>query len=409
MTMEKFFPILSETSCKLKWNWSTLYLNSQLTASCHRASVSQLTTDNFENFHNTDKKIADRQIMLDGNWPHGGCDYCKNIEQAGGFSDRNLHNSIPNLFHSDQYGTQTTPSILEVYFNNTCNLSCVYCGPTLSSSINQEYKKHGRFEKNGITLVPIDDNNIKKLEQKFWKWMQNNFHLLQRFHMLGGEPLYQKQLDRFLDFVDMNPNSNCEFNIVSNLMISKKNLESKITKIKKLIAQKKLKRLDITASIDCWGSEQEYVRHGLDLNTWKENFEYLLSEQWIKLNINQTISVLTIKSMPELLMNLKQWKSIRNVGHYFSVTEPGPSYMKPKILGKGVFDKDFIHILQLMPDNTADDNRARQYMQGIANEIENNTTDEIEIKKLFTFLNENDRRRATSWRTTFPWLEQYVV
>jgi organic radical activating enzyme len=409
MIMEKFFPILSNTSCKLKWSWSTLYLNSKLTASCHRASVSDLTAENLKNFHNTSKKVADRQTMLDGNWPVGGCEYCKNIEQAGGYSDRNLHNNIPDLFQVDEYGTQTTPAILEVYFNNTCNLSCVYCSPSLSSSINQEYIKYGEFDKNGIKLTPIKNSNIDDLEEKFWQWMQTNFNTLQRFHMLGGEPFYQSQLDKFIDFVDKNPNPDCEFNVITNLMISKKNLETKIAKIKKLIAQKKLKRLDITASIDCWGSEQEYVRYGLDLKTWKTNFEYLLNEKWIKLNINQTISVLTIKSMPQLLTNLKLWRLTRNVGHYFSITEPGPSYMKPKILGRGIFDKDFKQILQLMPNTTHDDNRARQYMQGIADEIENNSMDTIELNKLFTFLNENDRRRSTSWPTTFPWLKQYVV
>jgi hypothetical protein len=185
-----------------------------------------------------------------------------------------------------------------------------------------------------------------------------------------------------------------------------------IERIKTLVARRKLKRLDFTASIDCWGPEQEYIRHGLRLDQWTQNFEYLVSQRWIKLQINQTIASLSIKTMPELLTKLAEWNQIRPVGHYFSVTEPGPSYLRPNIFGPGVFDKDFDLILSIMPNNTDQDKSAVKYMSGIANQIENSTINTVEINKLFVFLNENDRRRNSNWKTLFPWLvefEQRVV
>ena len=406
--LEKYFPIKTATACKLKWGWSTLYLNSGITASCHRASLTELTPENFHNFHNTDTKIQARQSMLEGQWPTGGCEYCQGVEQANGFSDRMLHNSIPGLFH-DNYDLITSPAMLEVYFNNTCNLTCLYCNPGLSSSLDQEYTKFKSFDKDGVKLIPLEQKQIDDLEPKFWEWMSNNFSTLERFHLLGGEPFYQKQFDKFLDFVDTHPNANCEFSIITNLMISAEQLKNKITKIKKLVSTKKLKRVDITVSIDCWGEQQEYVRYGLDLNVWLQNFLYLVDQKWITLNINQTISVLTIKTMPELLERLQKWRLERKIGHFFSVTEPGPDYMRPNILGKGVFDKDFDRILKLMPTATDDDRRAVKYMQGIGNEIESRTINIDEVKKLFVFLDEKDRRRGTNWRTVFPWLENYVV
>jgi hypothetical protein len=52
-------------------------------------------------------------------------------------------------------------------------------------------------------------------------------------------------------------------------------------------------------------------------------------------------------------------------------------------------------------------------MQGIAKEyLQNSQIDRTEIKKLYTFLNEIDRRRNTDWQSTFPWLlkyKEYVV
>jgi hypothetical protein len=406
--MNKYFPINTETACKLKWGWSTLYLNSGITASCHRSSFSKLTAENFNQFHNTPAKVQAREVMLAGNWPSGGCEYCQGIEQSGGTSDRMIQNSIPGLF-PEQQGSITDPVMLEVYFNNTCNLSCLYCNPGLSSTIDQEYKKFGNFNIGGVKLEHLEQKHIQDLEEPFWVWAKDNFSKLERFHFLGGEPFYQKQLDKFLDFIDNSPAPNCEFGVVTNLMIPLPALQSKIIKIKNILAQRKLKRFDITVSIDCWGEAQEYVRYGLDLNTWTTNFEYLLSQKWIKLNINQTISALTVKTMPELINRLNHWRQIRPVGHYFSVTEPGPSYMRPNIFGAGVFDKDFKTVLQLMPRDSEDDRRAYEYMLGIANEIEMAEINQIEIDNLIVFLNEKDRRRQTNWRTTFPWLTKYVV
>ena len=406
--MNKYFPINTETACKLKWGWSTLYLNSGITASCHRSSFSKLTAENFNQFHNTPAKVQAREVMLDGKWPSGGCEYCQGIEQSGGTSDRMVQNSIPGLFPEKQ-GSVTDPVMLEVYFNNTCNLSCLYCNPGLSSTIDQEYKKFGNFNVGGVNLEYLEQKHIQDLEEPFWSWAKDNFSKLERFHFLGGEPFYQKQLDKFLDFVEAVPNSDCEFQITTNLMVSEKILQNKISKIKDVVAKRKLKRFDITVSIDCWGDPQEYVRYGLELNTWLANFEYLLDQKWIKLNINQTISALTIKTMPELVERLAQWRKIRPVGHYFSVTEPGPSYMRPNIFGAGVFDKDFALVLQSMSKDSEDDVRAYKYMSGIANEIEMSNINQIEIDNLMVFLNEKDRRRQTNWRTTFPWLTKYVV
>ena len=87
----KYFPIQTETACQLKWTWSSLYLYDGTTNSCHRVDRSPLSVDSFGLFHNTAKKLQDRQTMLAGNWPKGGCDYCEKIERAGGSSDRKLH------------------------------------------------------------------------------------------------------------------------------------------------------------------------------------------------------------------------------------------------------------------------------------------------------------------------------
>ncbi len=411
---KKYFPIIVDPACQLKWAWSTILLAQGTTQSCHRVTPHTFDTNTF-NFHNTEEKIHQRKTMLQGQWPQDGCQYCENIEKTGlGKSDRQFFLEVPGLtpaeLINDNTATTVSPTILELYLDNTCNLSCVYCVPEASSQIDFELKKFGRFEKNGLVLESKFEKHkdFEKIQQNFWNWFGNNVHQLRRLHLLGGEPFYQKQFDMFLDFFNQNPCPDLEFNIVTNLVLSKSKLENYVKQFEKLLATRKLKTLEITCSIDCWGPQQEYVRYGLDLDKWKDNFEVLINHKWIKLNINNTISVLTIKTLPELIRKLKEWTKERKIEHYFSTTIY-PSYMHPAIIGADEFKDDFKEILDLMESDSWRGAHAKEYMQGIVATINQSTYNKEEMTKLITFLNENDRRRGLNWRELFPWLEKYDV
>lgn len=406
---DKFFPIETVTACQLKWNWSTIHLHGATTASCHRTGWSQLSEQNFDQFHNTEKKQQERRSMLAGEWPTGSCHYCKEIEQAGGFSDRQLHLKIPNLvppeLEQDPRSIAISPTILEVYLNNTCNLACLYCLPELSSRIHQEHEKFGPFQSGTVNLTSSPKSKeYPKILAKFWTWMQNNSQVLRRFNVLGGEPFYQQEFTHLLDFFQQNQHPDLELGVVTNLMVSDAQLDVFLQRFKSLLVRRQLKRIDITCSIDCWGAEQEYVRYGIDLDLWEKNFSRLLKEKWLKININQTVSVLTIKTMPQLLQKLSHWRQERSVGHFFSAVSPQPSYLMPQIMGQGVFEKDFEQILSLMPDDTDQDRVAISYMTGIRDTIANCQPRLDEKRSLRLFLDEKDRRRGNDWRKTFPWL-----
>lgn len=407
---KKYFPIQTKTACPFKWNWSTIYLSNGDTASCHRTAFSLINKDNFAEFHNTPIKLEDRTRMLDGQWPETNCSYCRKIEEAGGTSDRMRQLTVPNM-HSveldiDPTAIAVSPTILEVYFNNTCNLGCLYCPPGLSSYITNENKKFGYFEQGGVKLEVLP-SAYKDLVGEFWKWFPEGFPKLKRLGILGGEPLLQKEFDTLLEMIDKTPNPLCVLSFVTNLMIPQDRLTLLISKFKTLLIEKKIARIDINCSIDCWGEPQEYVRWGIDLTQWEENFKILMEQKWLYLTINQTISPLTIKTMPELLTKLAEWRTTRKIGHWFSGVEPGPSYLKAAILPDHVFKDDIDAILNLMPTDTEENVSAHEYMQGILNQICNSGEDAQEIKNLMAFLNEKDRRRQTNWRNIFPWLTEY--
>ena len=415
---KKFFPIQTATACQLKWSWSTIQLNHGQTSSCYRSSMSEITEENFSDFHNTPLKLKHRQEMLEGKWPGDddlwGCHYCRSIEEAGGVSDRMWHLTIDNMYPSelDQNSTaiRVNPVVVEVWLNNACQLSCLYCTASASSSIDAENKKFQNSTLEGFEferLRPLQTQTYKDLLPAFKKWFDQDFKNIRRLNVLGGEPFFQKEFDILLDSIDKNPNPNCELNVISNLMVPKKILVKYVEIIKKLLVNRKIKNFHLLASLDAWGPQQEYVRRGLDLAHWEDNFRYLLAQPWIKLGLNQVFSPLTIKTVPEFMNKLQEFRKIRHVELYSGTVSPGPSYLIPKIFGPGVFEEDFKKICDLMPIDTEQDLVIKGYIEGIGKGIANTQRDLQEIKKMLIYLDEKDRRRGTDWRPLFPWLIEF--
>ena len=66
--------------------------------------------------------------------PHAYCKNCVDRERMGNESERTWHNKINEFFDTTQAGLDYEyPTLLDIRWNNTCNLSCNYCGPPDSS------------------------------------------------------------------------------------------------------------------------------------------------------------------------------------------------------------------------------------------------------------------------------------
>jgi MoaA/NifB/PqqE/SkfB family radical SAM enzyme len=404
----RVFPIKTATACQLKWNWSTIYLTTENTASCHRTNHHKFDTEKFD-FHNTPQKLDDRRRMLSGEWPARGCEYCRRIEETGSASDRITNLDLvgmhaPVELDTDPTAIQVTPRILEVYFDNTCNLKCLYCGPHFSSLWDAENKQHGNFNRKGLSIVDSfkKSNNIEKNKEQLFKWLKENRQHLTTFNILGGEPLYQDELNQCLDLFEQYPAPELKLQIFTNLNVKLPRLQATVERIKQLVDQNKIREFEITASLDCWGPEQEYVRYPLNLSEWEKNIEYLIEQSWINLIISSTITPLTIRTLPQLLERINHWRKTREIYHYQNSVN-GPSYMCIDIFGD-IFKDDFARAVALKPQDTKEQQASRDYLIGIGQQSISRSPNIPEIQKLLTFLTEMDRRRGTNWQKTFPWL-----
>lgn len=407
------FPIQTKTACQSKWTWSTIYLNSLSTASCHRVEPDEFTIDDFDNFHNIPAKLEQRKIMLNGQWPKRGCEACEYIERAGGWSDRQHNLEIRGLtppeLETDPTAIVVTPRVVEIFAQNTCNLSCLYCNGSLSSRIEHETAKFGEFNKNGVT-IPVREIPVatKEYFSKFLAWLEKNIQQLSRLHLLGGETFIQHELMvSILDIIERNPNPALSLCVFSNLNVPDKYWNLYVGRIKDLQIAGNIFKFDLTSSIDCWGPEQEFVRYGLNLDKFEERFEWAAAqdESWLRLNVNQTITSMTIKTMPNLIEKVNKYNKHRHIGHYFQFLT-GHDYLHPRNFKYSMWEKDFDRILSAMPTDTIHQQEAIPRMIGMQKQLQQVTeSDYTQISRLYTYLDEMDRRRGTNWRELFSYLD----
>jgi organic radical activating enzyme len=409
------FPIDTATACQSKWTWSTIYLNQLSTASCHRVIPIKFDLDNFDNFHNVPKKIADRQLMLNGLWPKGGCEYCQRIENSGGHSDRQFNLEIRGLtppeLEIDPTAVYVSPRIVEIFAHNTCNLSCIYCNGNLSSQIERENLKHGDFRSNGvhIPVVTIPTTSADDYLDRFVSWLDRNITTLSRLHLLGGETFLQHDLmNKVLEILENRPSPKLEFCLFSNLNVPDSVWNRYIPRILDLQKQGHIKYFDLTASIDCWGAEQEYVRSGLDLNKFEQRFAWAADQDpaQLRLNVNQTVTNMTIKTMPQMIEKIKQYSRHRHIGQYFEFYIGSQLFQHPDIFAYSMWEKDFENIIAAMPHETIEQQEAIPRMIGLQRYLQKSVAhNHSEIKKLHVYLDELDRRRGTDWQKLFSYLK----
>jgi organic radical activating enzyme len=417
---KKYFPIKQFPACPLKWTWSTIWLKTAETASCFRCEKLKLTQDNFKDFHNLPNKVKEREIMLSGKWPtveNGGagyCNYCKKIEDAGGTSDRMHHLTIPNLspreLDEDLNSTSVTPKILEVFLNNTCNLKCTYCRTNDSSQIESEIQKFGDMtDLQGNTLYGFKKrenipNNTEKFLPLLIEWLQKNGKKLRRLHFLGGETFYQRELQVILDVLKTIKNKHLELNIVSNLMVKENNFKNYIEQFEKMIRDKNIGRFDLTASIDGWGPEAEYARFGLKCDYFLKLFDYSCKKKWMKIHVNQTISSLTLNSVPELIKIIKNYQAQRPIEMFIGLVINRP-WMHPSVYGKGFWSEYFHNILSILPEENYRQKTFKNYVNGVYKSLPDRDPDQKQVAELKHFLNQLDQRRNTNWREIYPYLD----
>lgn len=287
---------LGHALCLAKWKQVSLHLTTGLNNSCYHPPLhsipEELLVDNPSALHNTPYKKEQRKIMLRQERPTE-CSYCWAMEDNDKLSDRHYRSGEPwaaKDFESIMNSTgdeDATPSYVEVNFNSACNLLCSYCSPQFSSSWMQEVEKHGGYPTSVIhndpshfvgRKRPIANRDYNPYVEAFWQWWPTLYPELEHFRMTGGEPMLDKNTYRVFDYVLENPKPNLHLNVTSNFSVDEKSWQKYKGYVKQLCEGENIEHFMQFVSVDTFGEQAEYLRHGLDFDLLWDRVNQFLTE-----------------------------------------------------------------------------------------------------------------------------------
>lgn len=444
--IKKIIPIMNEVSptfCLAKWHHTTIYLQTGQTHSCYHPAPHHIPLSEIENnpsaLHNTAQKKSERLEMIQGKQP-AGCQYCWNIEALGDeyISDRKERNSTiytPERFESvkkDMLG-DVNPQYIEISFGNECNFKCGYCHPKHSSSYYKEIKDFGPYttvknHRNDIDWFKIYEEENNPYVAAWWSWWPEVSKTLTILRITGGEPLLQKSTWKLFEELEKNPLPNLELNINSNLGVKPILVKRLTEKVNNLILNKKIKKFKLFTSIDTWGPAAEYIRTGLDTNTWEDNLNTYLTSTQLPVTFMITFNILTVTNFKLLLEKILEWRTQYTSDWYISnghrrIRFDTPYLKEPlqydmNILPKSEFLPYMYNHLEFIKENLNNDDvfkfsdleyekflRVVKYMETTIYNPDVLAEGRQDFHNWFT---EYDKRRGTDFSSTFPELVPFL-
>jgi organic radical activating enzyme len=444
--IKKFIPIMnavSPTFCLAKWHHVTLYLQTGETHSCyhpapHKIDLTELA-DNPSALHNTSYKKLERKEMLEG-VQTAGCQYCWNIENMGPdyISDRHLRSA--SIYTEERmkevvdgpWNQNINPEYIEISFGNECNFKCGYCHPKASSRFYNEIKMYGPVTSVKNHRCDIDWMDLYEREEKnpyvdaWWRWWPEMRSTLSILRITGGEPLMHVSTWKLFQSLRDEPMSHLELNINSNLGVKPTLVNKMIDHINYLTDNDSIRRFKLYTSIDTWGPRAEYIRTGLDLSVWEQNFDRYLKLTGQPVSFMITFNILSVTTFKTLLEKILEWRT--NYNQYNKTDQlqmirfDTPYLKEPlqydmNILPKEDFMPYMRDSLKFMEDNIDDTNlnkftnvefekfrRVVDYMESTDYGSERT----IEGRRdFYNWFNELDTRRGTDFAKTFPEMKAF--
>lgn len=430
---------LGPALCLAKWKQVSLHLPTGLNNSCYHPPLHRIPIEdigrNPSALHNTPHKKEQRKLMLAGVKP-AECSYCWNMEAHDKLSDRHYRSGEPWAAKDYSVITKSTgdedaiPSYVEVNFNNVCNLACSYCSPQFSSTWQQETDRHGAYP----TLVPhnapehfsgsrkpIPARDHNPYVEAFWAWWPTLYPELEHFRMTGGEPLLDKNTYRVFDYVLENPSPKLHLNVTSNFSVDEKSWQKYLAYVKQL-CDGRIEHFMQYVSLDAWGAQAEYIRHGLDFDLLWDRVNQFLTQvpSYSSLTFIVTMNNLSVPSLENLFAGILGLRKIYSKTYqrvwFDTPVLREPAWQSLQILPEPYADK-LEHLWAWMIRQIETDQAPFQGFKDYelsrldrdiawmrAGQGQDHSRARADFWRFFT---EHDRRRGTNFLETFPEMKSW--
>ena len=429
---------LGSALCLAKWKQVSLHLPTGLNNSCYHPPLHTIDAatlkDNPSALHNTAYKKEQRKIMLKQERPTE-CSYCWTMEDNGKLSDRHYRSGEPwaakdfNAIVNSTGDEDVLPSYMEVNFNNVCNLACSYCSPQFSSTWMQEVESTGGYPTSVVHNSPdhfhgrnrpIPNRDHNPYVDAFWSWWPTLYPELEHFRMTGGEPLLDRNPYRVFDYVLDNPKPDLHLNVTSNFSVDEKSWQKYLGYVKQLCEGERIEHFMQYVSLDSFGSQAEYIRHGLDFDLLWDRVNQFLTEIPGRNSVTfiVTMNNLSVTGLPNLFAGILGLRKIYSTT-YQRVWFDTPVLRQPTWQSLQLLPESYVEqleylwawmIRQIETEATRfqgfKDYEIARLDRDIAWMRDGQQLDPAYIKQnkadFYRFFAEHDRRRGTDFLRTFP-------
>lgn len=272
------------TACSRSWTEVNIDFKRGILGHCCRAVYYDLPDDYTVDFFANSEHIQKRRQDTLAGIQHPDCQSCWDSLKDGVTPFREWVNEWDNFDNE----TPDTPRIsgIEIELENTCDLSCLYCGADASSKIAQE---------EGIT---VHNKTREKDIIIFKEWLSdtvNNSDSDLNISFLGGEPTASKLFYELIDYIVSLDNKNITLQITTNCN-SKDYLFNKFLDT----ITKSQCKWHIHISNESFKEDSELIRYGLDWDRFEQNLRaYAANEKVNHINFDVSMTSIALPTFPE--------------------------------------------------------------------------------------------------------------
>jgi MoaA/NifB/PqqE/SkfB family radical SAM enzyme len=274
--------------CTAPWNGLTIRENGKVKTCCvGRTNLGDL---NYESITDIEESVAlqtIRKSMLTGRPDEKNCIDCINNKKQAGLATLKEHY---NKFYPEFNQEKLQLKFIDIRWNNTCNLNCLYCSPMFSSTWG---------DKQGIKL----SKPVKSYQDDLLDWVLKKSNQVNEIMLVGGEPMLMKQNYELLTRLP----EQCTISIITNLSYDLENLPCLPD-----LLRRPVDKILWNISVDNTHEQFEYVRSGAKWSQFEKNLTFLIKHWPNTPSINIVYSMFsafeltnTIKIFSEL--NIKKF------------------------------------------------------------------------------------------------------
>jgi hypothetical protein len=264
-------------------------------------------------------------------------------------------------------------------------------------------------------VLPAREHN--PYVEAFWQWWPTLYPELEHFRMTGGEPLLDKNTYRVFDHVLANPSAKLHLNVTSNFSVDEKSWQKYLGYVKQL-CDGRIEHFMQYVSLDGWGSQAEYMRHGLDFDLlWKRVNQFLTEvPSYNSLTFIVTMNNLSVTSLQKLLQGILDLRQAHSKT-YQRVWFDTPVLREPAWQSLQILPESYSQLLSNMHSwmmgnlETADDlfhgfkdyeaARLDRDIAWMCSGVDDSMRHQ-HMADFYRFFSEHDRRRGTDFLRTFP-------